>query len=205
MENQARQRNGSPIFYALLERMANTHDRKSHDYASNDDPYGNYHFAGQVSTLFAHSHEDAGFAGRVAEKLYRLANLESSQKIPSNESIEDTEVDVCTIVTLWMADRMDRRNKEKIERLQGILDRPESGGSGTDPVDPRYGPSQDYRTNKEEQEKLECLVIEIAQKMTPQTLERSHSYLTEYIKHKYRVSANSGSGQAGKSAGPFQR
>jgi len=102
-------RHGSPIFYALLEEMANTHDRKSHDYASNDNPYGNYHYAGQVSSLFAHSFKDAGFAGRIAEKVYRLANLEGSQKNPSNESIQDTEIDICVITLLWMADRRQRR------------------------------------------------------------------------------------------------
>jgi hypothetical protein len=102
---------GSPTFYAMLEEMAITHDKKSHDYASNENPYGNYHFAGQLAQLFAHSYKDAGFVGRLGEKLYRLANLESSQKVAQNESIEDTERDICVIVTLWMADRRDRRAK----------------------------------------------------------------------------------------------
>lgn len=102
-------RHGSPLFYQLLQDMADIHDKKSHDYASNDNPYGNYHFAGQVSSLFAHSHKDAGFVGRIAEKMYRLANLESSYKIPSNESISDTENDICVITLLWMADRKQRR------------------------------------------------------------------------------------------------
>jgi len=106
------QRHGSPTFYKLLEKMAETHDKKSHDYASNENPCGNYHFAGLVSSLFSHSPEDAGFAGRIAEKIYRLANLESGTKSPKNESVEDTEVDICTITALWMADRMDRRFKK---------------------------------------------------------------------------------------------
>jgi len=110
---QGRTRHGSPIFYDLLERMAQVHDKKSHDYASNQDPYGNYHFAGKLASLFAHSHEDAGFVGRLGEKLYRLANLESSQKIAQNESIADTEIDICVIVTLWMASRRDRQIKKK--------------------------------------------------------------------------------------------
>lgn len=108
-ENQARQRHGSPIFYRLLQEMAELHDRKSHDYASNDNPYGNYHFAGKLASLFSHSEQDAGFIGRLGEKLYRLANLEGSQKDPSNESIEDTEKDICVITVLWMADRRNRR------------------------------------------------------------------------------------------------
>ena len=119
--DQGRTRHGSPIFYDLLERMAQVHDKKSHDYASNQDPYGNYHFAGKLASLFAHSHEDAGFVGRLGEKLYRLANLESSQKIAQNESIADTEIDICVIVTLWMASRRDRRNKNKIVKDESMF------------------------------------------------------------------------------------
>lgn len=103
-------RHGSPTFYALLTEMADIHSAKSHDYASQDNPYGNYLFAGQLSKLF-NSPEDSGFIGRVGEKLYRLANLENGGKIPSNESVEDTERDIATIIALWIAMRRDRRNK----------------------------------------------------------------------------------------------
>lgn len=104
-------RHGSPTFYKMLEEMAETHDKKSHDYASDSNPSGNYHFAGQLSLLFAHESRDAGFVGRLGEKLYRLANLESSSKVPLNESIADTERDLCVIMVLWMADRRNRRAK----------------------------------------------------------------------------------------------
>jgi len=107
------ERHGSPTFYQLLEEMAKTHDRKSHDYASNENPCGNYHFAGKLALLFSHSSQDAGFVGRLGEKLYRLANLEASQKVAQNESIEDTERDIATITALWMSDRRDRRAKRQ--------------------------------------------------------------------------------------------
>jgi hypothetical protein len=101
-------RHGSPTFYALLEEMSVIHDKKSHDYASNDNPYGNYHFAGQLSKLFSNS-KDSGFIGRLGEKLYRLANLENRNLVPDNESIEDTERDIVVITALWISDRRDRR------------------------------------------------------------------------------------------------
>jgi len=118
---ERKSRHGSPTFYSLLEEMADTHDAKSHDYASDKNPSGNYHFAGQMATMFAHSSQDAGFVGRLAEKIYRLANLESSGKNPKNESIADTEKDIAVITALWMADRRDRRSKsdaikEKLQR-----------------------------------------------------------------------------------------
>lgn len=113
-------RNGSPIFYALLDTMANIHDKKSHDYASNDSPYANYQFAGKMSRLFDNP-DDAGFIGRIAEKLYRLANLENAAKIPSNESVEDTEIDICVITALWIASRQEKRKKPTIQELDTIL------------------------------------------------------------------------------------
>lgn len=108
------ERHGSPTFYKLLEEMSETHDKKSYDYASDDNPYGNYHFAGMVSSMFSHSPQDAGFAGRLAEKIYRLANLESAGKTAKNEGISDTETDIAVITALWMADRRDRRNVRRV-------------------------------------------------------------------------------------------
>lgn len=118
---QARQRNGSPVFYGMLNEMAETHDRKSHDYASNDSPYANYQFAGKLAALFAHSPEDMGFLSRIGEKMYRLANLEKDGKIPSNESMEDTERDLPIIMTLWMSMRRERRMKQAASMQPGTI------------------------------------------------------------------------------------
>lgn len=106
-------RNGSPTFYALLADMAELHDRKSHDYAKNTDPSGNYRFAGTIANMFSHSPLDAGFAGRLAEEIYRLSVLESSGKEPKNESIDDTEQGIAVITALWMASRRDDRAAKK--------------------------------------------------------------------------------------------
>ena len=111
----SKEKHGSPEFYKLLEQMEITHDKKSHDYASDSNPFGNYHFAGRMSQLFTNP-DDAGFIGRIGEKIYRLANLENGGKHPLNEGIQDTEIDICVIVTLWMADRRERR-----ARKEGIL------------------------------------------------------------------------------------
>lgn len=102
---------GSPIFYALLDQMAEIHNRKSHDYANNENPFANYEFAGKLSQLF-HDSRDAGFIGRIGEKLYRLANLENTDKVPKNETVEDTENDLCVIMALWVASRRERRMKD---------------------------------------------------------------------------------------------
>jgi len=110
-EGPQRQRCGSPLFYELLQEMAETHDIKSHDYANNNAPSANYEFAGTLASMFSHSPVDAGFVGRLGEKIYRLYVLESGNKIPKNESIADTERDIAVIATLWMAARKEKREK----------------------------------------------------------------------------------------------
>jgi hypothetical protein len=150
---KGRVRHGSPIFYSLLSEMADTHDRKSHDYASNDNPFGNYHFAGKLALLFAHSPEDAGFAGRLGEKLFRIANLEAGNKTPANESIEDTERDIAVIATLWMADRRQRRltRQKNIDAVRAQMAKGEWSGimpqaETADPLTHTTGQGQQYKS-----------------------------------------------------------
>lgn len=99
----------SMTFLNLLDAASALYAKKSHDYASEDSPYGNYHFAGMMSKLFQNA-DDAGFVGRMGEKLYRLANLENNGKAPLNETIEDTEIDLIVIMVLWISSRRDKRN-----------------------------------------------------------------------------------------------
>jgi hypothetical protein len=106
---------GSKTFYDLLKEAGHLHSLKSHDYASNEDPYANYKFAGKMSQLFSNP-DDAGFIGRIGEKLYRLANLENSGKQPNAESIEDSERDLCVLMILWISMRKDRRKTEVAEQ-----------------------------------------------------------------------------------------
>lgn len=113
-DGKGRPLNGSQTFYSLLGRAADVHDSKSHDYASNSDPLGNYRFAGELSRLFSDP-TDAGLIGRFGEKLYRLANLDKKGSEPKNESVEDTEIDMLVIIGLFAANRRDRRNQTKVK------------------------------------------------------------------------------------------
>jgi hypothetical protein len=113
-----KQRHGSPLFYQLLQNMADLHEKKSHDYASDGNPFGNYEFSGTLGSLFKHSPLDIGFVTRLGEKLFRLSNLEGSGKVPKNESIEDTELDLCVIMVLWMAARQNRRHNDRRETVR---------------------------------------------------------------------------------------
>lgn len=152
-------RNGSPTFYKMLREMADIHDKKSHDYASNDKPYGNYHFAGQVSALFSHSPEDAGFAGRLAEKIYRLSVLEKDRKIPLNESIEDTERDIATIVVLWMASRRDRYRGNAVQSntVQNSVEMIEAGIKQSEEACIKMIELEPYLTERDKKQMIEYL------------------------------------------------
>jgi len=112
---------GSKTFHELLKEAGQLHSLKSHDYATDEDPYGNYRFAGMMSQLFK-SADDAGFVARIGEKMFRLANLENNAKAPKNESIEDSERDICTIVVLWISMRRDRRREW--QQMMKTVDRP---------------------------------------------------------------------------------
>lgn len=159
--DKGRVRHGSPLFYDLLQEMAETHDKKSHDYASDDNPAGNYHFAGQMALLFSHSSEDAGFFGRMAEKIYRLSNLEKSNKIAKNETIDDTERDICVIATLWMSDRRNRRNRAgRPMQIQNMT-------------------TEQYRQRSED---TACQMISMVQMLTPEDVKQMRDYLTSCLR-----------------------
>ena len=98
----------SKTFYDLLKDAGQLHALKAHDYTTDEDPYGNYKFAGMMSKLFDDP-DDSGFIGRIGEKIFRLANLQNNQKEPKNEAVEDTERDLCVLMVLWMSMRKDRR------------------------------------------------------------------------------------------------
>lgn len=110
----AQRKRGKPLpsktFYELLKEAGDLHKLKSHDYATDEDPFGNYRFAGQMSKLF-NDPDDSGFIGRMAEKIYRLANIENNHKAALTDSVEDTERDLCVIMVLWISMRRDRRRK----------------------------------------------------------------------------------------------
>lgn len=167
---KARDRHGSPLFYSLLSEMADTHDRKSHDYASNSNPFGNYHFAGKLALLFPHSPEDAGFVGRMGEKIFRLANLEEDGKKPQNESIEDTERDIAVIATLWMADRRHRRWDRQSEEAKQYLAGGSAGGGKTTAM------AEQARNAKSEAAASQ--IIELIQGLVPEHIKQMRDYLS---------------------------
>ena len=106
----------NPKFSAALRRMQETHDAKSHDYATTDNPYANFDFAQTVVARFAQPHDQV-FATMVGIKLARLGELLGQGKTPKHESIDDSFLDLANYVVLWwtsqqrVADRPARQQR----------------------------------------------------------------------------------------------
>jgi len=80
--------------------MEAIHDAKSHDYATDDNPYSNFDFAKIVLAGFKNPH-DQPYVTMVSVKLARLSELLGRGKTPKHESVEDTFLDLANYVVLW--------------------------------------------------------------------------------------------------------
>src|SRR5262245_45773582 len=92
-----------PDFISSLDKMRIIHEKKNEDYAPNDNPFNNFDVAEFGIRLFSNP-RDQVFVVPIFTKLARLANLLSSSKLPNNESIEDSFIDIANYILLWKAD-----------------------------------------------------------------------------------------------------
>lgn len=104
-------------FHELLERMKEVHDRKSHDYAQDHDPFSNFRRAAQIVDWFRDP-SDQVFAGIIGIKLARLAELMNGKQA-LNESMEDNLIDLANYVGLWYAFYKDRQEAISVKANMG--------------------------------------------------------------------------------------
>lgn len=90
----------NPRFKQALQRMEETHNAKSHDYATIDNPHANFDFAKTVVARFKDPH-DQPYATMVGIKLARIGELLGQGKTPKHESIDDSFLDLANYVVLW--------------------------------------------------------------------------------------------------------
>lgn len=93
-----------PQFSELLNKMRAIHIKKNQDYATEENPYSNFEFAGILAMKFKNP-VDISFASLIGVKLARLQVLLGSNRGPNNESIDDTFLDLCTYCALWAVSR----------------------------------------------------------------------------------------------------
>ena len=86
----------NPAFDALLQRMADIHDKKNEDYAQDGNPYSNFEEAAAAAGVTV----DQVFAVLMGIKQARLKELMRSGKVPNNESTQDTKLDLAVYAAL---------------------------------------------------------------------------------------------------------
>lgn len=115
----------NPAFTGLLERMAELHDRKNHDYASDADPLSNFKEAAEVARGF--TGVDAVFASLIGVKLARLRELTATAKTPNHESIADTRTDLAMYAALWASYHEPRPTYDEKRQREWDRDLPKAG------------------------------------------------------------------------------
>ena len=80
---------GHPVFYKLLEQMAELHSRKNHDYAGESDPLKNLRSSERLGL-----EPFTGVMVRLQDKWSRLESfMTQGELLVKNESVEDTLMD----------------------------------------------------------------------------------------------------------------
>ena len=89
---------GHPRFYELLESMAETHSRKNHDYADQNDPLSNFKEVAHATNLtpFQVLHVF------IATKCASIRQLTTKTNLVIGESIKDSLLDLAVYALLWI-------------------------------------------------------------------------------------------------------
>lgn len=96
-----------PEFKKTLDQMNKIHERKNNDYASNSNPFSNFDVSEYILNLFKNPRDQA-FVWPIATKLARLSNILNNPRIPDNESVEDSLIDIANYAILWKCDLSNR-------------------------------------------------------------------------------------------------
>lgn len=86
---------------AILGRIQDIHSKKNDDYSAPGKSFENFDREAELISWFKSDHDKA-FVTHIATKLARLGTLLET-KVPNNESIDDTFLDLCTYCVLWYA------------------------------------------------------------------------------------------------------
>ena len=82
------------------------------DYTTNSkiDNHENFKHSAELISWFNHD-SDRAYVALIGTKLARLSALLSDERIPNNESVEDTFIDLINYSALWMERRTQSKEK----------------------------------------------------------------------------------------------
>lgn len=92
----------------VFEEMEQVVTSKAHDYAKDDNVFSNFEFAAEVAGISV----EQEFAVMIATKVARLRELLGG-KVPNNESIDDTLLDLANYAALCLAWRRQEERNDK--------------------------------------------------------------------------------------------
>jgi hypothetical protein len=98
-----------PEFIELLEASKAIHLKKNQDYANDNNPFSNFERSALLISWF-NNPTDKSFIALIGTKLARIAEL-TDGRIPNNESLDDSFLDLVTYCALWAAYKK-RENKK---------------------------------------------------------------------------------------------
>lgn len=108
----------NPKFHALLKQMAEMHDKKSADYATDTNYYSNF----EQAAVSAGTTVDAVFRTMVGIKMARLAELQGKGKTPKNESVMDSLLDLAVYGALYASYYLQlETDKKTVPTAQDIM------------------------------------------------------------------------------------
>lgn len=90
-----------PEFIELLDASKAIHLKKNEDYANANNPFSNFERSAELISWFSNT-QDKLFVALIGTKLARIAEL-SDGRIPNNESLDDSFLDLVTYCALWAA------------------------------------------------------------------------------------------------------
>lgn len=101
-------RHGHPMFYNLLDKMADLHSRKNHDYSGTADPLRNLKSSKRLGL-----NPFMGVLVRLQDKWSRLESLSQTEPEVKEESIEDTLLDNAVYSLLAIILLKEQKNENK--------------------------------------------------------------------------------------------
>lgn len=101
--------------------MGAMHERKNRDYAQDENWASNFERAATIASWF-NDKIDKVFATMIGIKLARMAELKNG-KVPNNESIADSMLDMDVYAVLWHAYYLERQSLKGLSAASAVLNK----------------------------------------------------------------------------------